>query len=161
MGTLRDYVKEFSTLMLEIPDMSEKDLFFNFMDGLQNWAELELQRRGVQDLATAMAVAEQLVEFKKVESSKPKFSKTGQGKGGGEKNTSSSKEASPQSSEGKNEEHGNKSFKGKFKFRDTGCFICGGKYLARDCPKKKALNAIAAQVEEEEEEEGEPNVGAL
>lgn len=33
-GTLRDYVKEFSTLMLEIPYMFEKDLFFSFMDSL-------------------------------------------------------------------------------------------------------------------------------
>ncbi|KAF8409029.1 hypothetical protein HHK36_005101 [Tetracentron sinense] len=35
------------------------------MDDLQNWAEQELQRRGVKDLATVMDVAEQLVEFKK------------------------------------------------------------------------------------------------
>ena len=83
-GSIRDYVKEFSTLMLEISDMPEKDLFFNFMDGLQNWVELELQRRGVQDLATAMAVAESLVEFKRSESPKAKFSKGSHAKGGGE-----------------------------------------------------------------------------
>lgn len=81
-GSLRDYVKAlFRALMLEIPDMPEKDLFFNFMDGLQNWAELELQRRGAQDLATAMAVAEQLVEFKKTESSKSGHSKGGERRG--------------------------------------------------------------------------------
>lgn len=34
MGTLHNYVKEFSTLMLEILNMPKKDLFFNFMDGL-------------------------------------------------------------------------------------------------------------------------------
>ncbi|ERN13246.1 hypothetical protein AMTR_s00040p00232780 [Amborella trichopoda] len=67
--SIRDYVKEFSTLMLEIPDMVEKDLFFNFMDGLQLWAEQELQQRRVQDLASAMAVAEQLVEFRQYNSS--------------------------------------------------------------------------------------------
>ncbi|RVW37374.1 hypothetical protein CK203_087731 [Vitis vinifera] len=59
-GSIREYVKEFSTLMLEIPNMAEEELLFNFMDNLQSWAEQELRRRGVQDLATAMAVAESL-----------------------------------------------------------------------------------------------------
>ena len=35
-GSIREYVKEFSTLMLEIPNMSEKELLFNFMDNLQS-----------------------------------------------------------------------------------------------------------------------------
>ncbi|RVX02488.1 hypothetical protein CK203_031142 [Vitis vinifera] len=35
MGSIREYVKEFSTLMLEIPNMSEEELLFNFMDNLQ------------------------------------------------------------------------------------------------------------------------------
>ena len=34
-----DYVKEFSSLMLEIPNMSGEELLFNFMDNLQGWAE--------------------------------------------------------------------------------------------------------------------------
>lgn len=93
--------------------MPEKDLFFNFMDGLQNWAELELQRRGVQDLATAMAVAEQLVEFKKMESSK-----SGHSQDGGEKRYSH-KEESHKPSEGKGgkeEKRGGKGFKVQSKF---------------------------------------------
>ena len=36
MGLIREYVKEFSTLMLEIPDMSKKELLFNVMDNLQS-----------------------------------------------------------------------------------------------------------------------------
>ena len=57
------YVKQFSALMLDIRDMSEKDKLFYFLDGLQPWAEAELQRRGVQDLASAQAAAETLVEY--------------------------------------------------------------------------------------------------
>ncbi|RVW81819.1 Retrovirus-related Pol polyprotein from transposon 17.6 [Vitis vinifera] len=57
-GSIREYIKEFSTLMLEIPNMSKEELLFNFMDNLQNWAEQELRRCGVQDLATTMAVGE-------------------------------------------------------------------------------------------------------
>ena len=62
-GSIRDYVKEFSSLMLEAPDMNEKEHLFNFMDNLQGSAEQELRRRGVQDLATAIAVAESLMDF--------------------------------------------------------------------------------------------------
>ena len=45
IGSIRDYVKEFSSLMLEIPNMTEEELLFNFMDNLQGWAEQELRRR--------------------------------------------------------------------------------------------------------------------
>ncbi|RVW12932.1 hypothetical protein CK203_096852 [Vitis vinifera] len=85
-GSIREYVKEFSTLMLEIPNMAEEDLLFNFMDNLQSWAEQELRRRGVQDLATAMAVAKSLVDYRRGDSSKPKPpSKGNQAKGGEDK----------------------------------------------------------------------------
>ena len=47
-GLIHEYAKEFSTLMLEIPNMFEEEqLLFNFMDNLQSWAEQELRRRGV------------------------------------------------------------------------------------------------------------------
>ncbi|RVX10842.1 hypothetical protein CK203_018202 [Vitis vinifera] len=38
-GSIRDYVKEFFSLMLEIPNMTEEELLFNFMDNLQGWAK--------------------------------------------------------------------------------------------------------------------------
>ncbi|KAK0570999.1 hypothetical protein LWI29_009608 [Acer saccharum] len=45
MGSIRDYIKEFTTLSLEIEDMSEKDSLFYFMDGLKDWARVELKER--------------------------------------------------------------------------------------------------------------------
>ena len=39
IGSIRDYVKEFFSLMLEIPNMIKEELLFNFMDNLQGWAE--------------------------------------------------------------------------------------------------------------------------
>ena len=71
-GSIHEYVKEFFMLMLEIPNMSEDELLFNFMDNLQSWTKQELRRRGVQDLAMTMVIVESLVEYKKGESSKPK-----------------------------------------------------------------------------------------
>ena len=71
-GSIRDYVKEFSSLILEAPCMDEKDLVFNFMDNLQSLAEQELRRRGVKDLSTAIAVAESLMDFRREDSSQAK-----------------------------------------------------------------------------------------
>ena len=63
-GSVREYVKEFSSLMLDIKNMSEEDKLFNFMLGLQGWAQTELRRQGVRDLPTAMATVDCLVDYK-------------------------------------------------------------------------------------------------
>ena len=74
------------------------------MDNLQSWAEQELRRRGVQDLATTMAVAESLVDYRRGDSSKPKpQSKGNHAKGGGDKGSQgyTSKEGSSKGPNGK------------------------------------------------------------
>ena len=43
-GTVREFVRGFSTLMLDIRDMSEKDKMFYFFKGLKPWARTELQK---------------------------------------------------------------------------------------------------------------------
>ena len=63
-GLVRDYVKEFSSLMLDMKNMLEKDKLFNFMFELQWWAEMELRRQGVRDLPTAMTIVDCLVDYK-------------------------------------------------------------------------------------------------
>ena len=50
-------------LMLDLPDMSEKDRLFYFLEGLKPWARTELQRQRVQDLASAQAAAERLTDY--------------------------------------------------------------------------------------------------
>ncbi|KAK8656120.1 hypothetical protein V6N13_108679 [Hibiscus sabdariffa] len=62
-GSIRDYIKDFTNLVLEIPDLSDNDSLFNFMDGLQPWAKTELKRCGVQNLVDAIAVAESLIDY--------------------------------------------------------------------------------------------------
>ena len=83
-GSKRDYVKEFSSLMLEIPNMTGEELLFNFMDNLQGWMEQELRRRGVQDLATTMALAESLTYYKMGNSSKVESLENNHAIGGGD-----------------------------------------------------------------------------
>ncbi|KAF3456166.1 hypothetical protein FNV43_RR00816 [Rhamnella rubrinervis] len=70
--SIREYVEEFSSLMLQIPNMNKEDLLFNFMDGLQSWASLELQRQGIQDISTALTIAETFMDYRQGESSNPK-----------------------------------------------------------------------------------------
>ena len=64
--SVRDYVKDFSSLILDIENMSEEDKLFNFMPGLQPWAQVELRRQNVKDLPSAIAAADSLVDFKTV-----------------------------------------------------------------------------------------------
>lgn len=51
-GTIHDYVKDFTTLALEMYALSDDDAFVFFFDGLKGWAKTELKRRGVKYLAT-------------------------------------------------------------------------------------------------------------
>ncbi|GMQ09336.1 hypothetical protein CsSME_00052753 [Camellia sinensis var. sinensis] len=83
-SSIRDYVKEFSTLMLQVPNMTDEELLFNFLDNLQPWAEQELHRCGVQDLASAMVAADSLIEYKRVDN-KANTSNDSHNKGGGDK----------------------------------------------------------------------------
>ncbi|KAE8668158.1 hypothetical protein F3Y22_tig00112344pilonHSYRG00099 [Hibiscus syriacus] len=60
-GIMRDYVKEFTALMLQIPNMSEEDLLFYFIDGLQGWGKQEMHRRDIRTIDEA--ITESLVDF--------------------------------------------------------------------------------------------------
>ena len=52
-----------------MPSMEEQDVLFYFLDDICGWAKMECERRRVQDLASTIAAAESLFEFKR-ESSK-------------------------------------------------------------------------------------------
>lgn len=41
-GTISEYIKEFTTIMLEIEDLSDRDALFYFKDGLKEWARAKL-----------------------------------------------------------------------------------------------------------------------
>ncbi|KAJ9682242.1 hypothetical protein PVL29_018227 [Vitis rotundifolia] len=150
-GSIRDYVKEFSSLMLEIPNMTEEELLFNFVDNLQGWAEQELRRRGVQDLATAMAVVESLTDYKRGDSSKVESLEDSHTTGGGDE--ASRDHYAPRMGSGKTpnvREGRGKAERKKFTPKIK-CFLCDGPHWARDCPKRKALSAMIEEMEQEDE----------
>ncbi|KAK8696722.1 hypothetical protein V6N13_001851 [Hibiscus sabdariffa] len=125
------------------------------MDGLQPWAKTELKRRGVQDLADAIAVAESLIDYtsRKESTPKPKDKRSGQAKGGGDKgqrkeahqvdNPPKYKESSTWKGKAKA-----KDFRGSKKPSSNKCFICDGDHWVRECPQRQALNSLLAQHQE-------------
>ena len=84
-SSIRDYVKGFASLMLDIPNMTEEKLLFNFIDKLQGLTKQELRCLSVQDLATAMAIEESLTNYKKKNSSKMSQDEDNCSNGGGDK----------------------------------------------------------------------------
>ncbi|KAL8119955.1 hypothetical protein AgCh_017182 [Apium graveolens] len=64
-GTVQDYVKVFSSLLLDIKNMSDEDKLFNFLAGLKPWAHAELRRQVVRDLLTTIVAADGLIDYKK------------------------------------------------------------------------------------------------
>ena len=64
LESIRAYVKEFKTLTLQIPNLTDEDTLFYFMDGLQNWARIEFERRQVKIIDESITQAEDLTDFK-------------------------------------------------------------------------------------------------
>ena len=126
-GTVRDYVKEFNSLMLHIKNMSEEDKLFNFVSGLQAWAQTELRRQGVKDLPSAMVAVDCLVDYKllgtTVAGQKPKID-------GSRKKVT----GKPSLEQAKGKKEGNaanlragESQNGQQTSKPSGCFICQGR----------------------------------
>jgi hypothetical protein len=152
--SVRDYVKQFSSLILDIKDMSKADKLYNFMYGLQVWAQLEVRRQGVCDLPTAMTTADALMDFRQSredgEQRKPK-----------PKDKSKKKEWDGKKSQPKSKPNnkGKSNATEKQPYRSNiGCFICNEPHKAKDCPKKEKLNAIATTGVEQKNEDGDTQV---
>ncbi|KAK3000855.1 hypothetical protein RJ639_022389 [Escallonia herrerae] len=64
LRSVRDYYQAFSTLMLDISDMSAVDrLFFFFMEGLKPWARTKLNRLRVNNINEAIIAAKSLLDY--------------------------------------------------------------------------------------------------
>lgn len=57
-------VKEFTTLTLQISNLTDEDMLFHFMDALQNWAKTVLERHQVKTIDEAITQAESSTDFK-------------------------------------------------------------------------------------------------
>nr|CAN74380.1 hypothetical protein VITISV_007943 [Vitis vinifera] len=119
--SLHNYVKEFSSLMLEIPNMTEEELLFNFMDNLgETPPKLSLWRIATPRVGeTRFQGTTMLLEW---DQARRLTFREGRCK-------AIRKEFTP-----------------KIKF-----FMCDGPHWARDCLKRKTLNAMIEEMEQEDE----------
>ncbi|XP_070029781.1 uncharacterized protein [Nicotiana sylvestris] len=152
--TVRDYVKDFNSLMLDMSNMSEEDKLHNFLYGLQSWAQMELQRQNVKDLLSAIAVADMLGDFRLGQDGSD-FSTTSKSKNG---NKDKAKEWRKNGNDKGNAVEGNDNVKEKQcvgsstnkaqnnKF--NGCFICKGPHIVRNYPKLERLSTLFAEKKE-------------
>ena len=150
-GTVREYVKEFSSLMLDIRDMSEEDRLFNFIAGLQTWAQVELRRQGVKDLPTAVAVAEGLVDLR------DSASTSGADKGVGGTRQKPTEGRKPRPDRGAEQVAGqDPNLAGPMQ-----CFVCKGPHRARDCPRKQKPLGTISTLEVAEDDVDDPVLAQL
>ncbi|KAF8389392.1 hypothetical protein HHK36_026087 [Tetracentron sinense] len=107
----------------------------------------EMQGTLNEDLAAVTAVAEQLMEFKKDYSSKPR--RGDQENGRGEQNPSPKER--PSKPRWREEGKERKADRDRFKGRNFNYFNCDGNHRARECPEKESLNALIAKVDKIDE----------
>ena len=154
-GTVRDYVKEFNSLLLDIKNISDEDKLFNFVSGLKPWAQAELRRQNVKDLTTAIAAADGLVDYKVGNSSS--YAVKGKGVARKSKGQKDKKKFKKKDGDAPSKLKNDGQFKGKTK----GCFICGGPHMMKECPRKEKLNAIIETEEREENSESPRRVNPI
>ncbi|TYK19243.1 uncharacterized protein E5676_scaffold1493G00440 [Cucumis melo var. makuwa] len=152
-GEIREYVKQFAGLMLDIRDMSEKDKVFYFVEGLKPWARAKLYEQRVQDLTSAYAAAERLFDLTSDSQDVRRHQSSSPGRNRNS-NPSSPKTArgekcpskdyrSHQSNTGNTWQRPNNQSPPK---RRLSCFICGRPHMARECPNKVDFHAFQASL---------------
>ncbi|XP_070057874.1 uncharacterized protein [Nicotiana tomentosiformis] len=151
-GNIRVYVKEFTTLMLQIPNLTNDDLLFHFMDGLQNWAKQELQRQQVANIDQAIMEAESLMHFRhdKHDKGKVKESKFNNVKGGGDRGKGKEIQQQYYKTQDSKKLSGRQGYaEKKEQAEKKGCYICGGPHSFRNCPDLKSLSAMVRERKEQ------------
>ncbi|XP_070002194.1 uncharacterized protein [Nicotiana sylvestris] len=150
--SIRNYVKEFTTLMLQIPNLTNDDLLFHFMDELQNWAKQELQRRQVTDIDQAIVEAESLMDFRhdKHDKGNVNESKVNNAKGGGDRDKVKEIQQQYSKTQDFKKSSGRQGYaEKKAQVEKKGCYICGGPHGFRNCPDLKSLSAKVREQKEQ------------
>ncbi|XP_019252669.1 PREDICTED: uncharacterized protein LOC109231463 [Nicotiana attenuata] len=147
-----DYVKQFTTLMLQIPSLTNDDLLFHFMDGLQNRAKQELQRRQVADIDQAIVEAKTLMDFRhdKHDKGKGKESKVNNVKGGGYRGKVKEIQKQYPKTQDYRKSNGHQGYaEKKAQAEKKGCYKCEGLHGFKNCPDLKSLSATVRERKEQ------------
>ncbi|TMW81319.1 hypothetical protein EJD97_010398, partial [Solanum chilense] len=163
-GSIRAYVREFTTLTLRIPNLTDEDMLFNFMDGLQNWARTELERRQVRTIDEAITQAEALTDFRQEKSLSVEEDEDVGSHDDSEEDSGEGEEQRPQPKRRGEEQrpHKHDTYKSNGKKsgdrvntvrNQDGCYICSGPHSYKKCPQLKSLCATLRERKEEKSQE--------
>ncbi|XP_019056669.1 PREDICTED: uncharacterized protein LOC109116182 [Tarenaya hassleriana] len=166
-GSISDYVREFSSLLLELGDVSDQDALFHFKDGLKDFARLEVNRREANTLNAAISVVEGLTDYSVARPNIPHKPRDGNRppnpRAGNRPRPNPSHHGQPRT-----DRPNQGSFNGqnrKAKPPPSPCFLCQGPHWVCDCPKQKKMNAVTSQPSKGKgkvtEDEGQAIVGSL
>ncbi|KAK3039224.1 hypothetical protein RJ639_027928 [Escallonia herrerae] len=158
-GGICEYVKEYSALMLEISEISERQRLCFFIDGLQQWVAIEFWRREPHDLASAMAIIERLKDFKKGERLRSPTHERAKDGGDGRLKSCSPKATDDEQSGDKGHRHHRKGKKHEESHKQGdsrdhkahgrprgGCFYCASSLYGRYCLHKgNMLHSLRSQ----------------
>jgi len=137
---VRSYIKEFSSLMLNINNMVEEDKLHYLMSGLKGWAQRELRRQNVQTLNSAIVEAKKVTDFDEGDDPKDASHFKQKDKGREWKKNGKGQVSEKVEERGKTRQWKSSFPKKKGKF--GGCFTCGGRHLKKDCLVKVKVNAL-------------------
>ncbi|KAA0052177.1 uncharacterized protein E6C27_scaffold1589G00480 [Cucumis melo var. makuwa] len=152
-GNIRENVKQFAGLMLDIRDMLEKYKVFCFVEELKPWAMTKLYEQRVQGLTSAYAAAERLFDL--TSDSQDVRSRQSSSPGRNRNSRSSSpKDTDGGKDSGKDRRPYQSNTESTWRRpnnrsppkRPLSCFICGGPHLARECPNKVDFHAFQASL---------------
>ncbi|XP_070013739.1 uncharacterized protein [Nicotiana sylvestris] len=147
--SVRDYVREFSVLMVNIHDIGDKDKLFTFLEGLKPYARMELQRQRVDTLSRVIQAAECLGDYQvEARKDRPQPPVRAGFKGVQPSNGASSRSGGdPSATKSKAPSSGNNSATSNNNDRGrkppSGCRHCGGPHWNNECPHAQ-MNAHQA-----------------
>nr|VVW91769.1 unnamed protein product [Nymphaea colorata] len=129
-GALRDYIRAYQKIMLDVPMMPEKDKLNWFIIGLQSWAQADVERSNLESLEQAYVAAD---TQRRSYIDTFKSTKESDHDGKREERRDNRSESSPQKPTNR---------KPLFRKDNNGppreatCWVCGGRYYTRVCPKQ-------------------------
>ncbi|KAF3780593.1 hypothetical protein EJ110_NYTH38817 [Nymphaea thermarum] len=131
-GSLRDYVRTYKKLMLDVPRMPEKDKLNWFIIGLQPWAQADVERSDPQTLEQAYVAAERLADTQRKSYTKT-FKSTWESDHNDKEERRHRNESSVQRPSG-----GRPFFRRDYSGppREVDCLVCGERHETRVCPKR-------------------------
>ncbi|KAF3778087.1 hypothetical protein EJ110_NYTH44265 [Nymphaea thermarum] len=131
-GSLREYVRAYQKLMLDVPKMPEKDKLNWFIIGLRSWAQADVERSDPKTLEQAYVVAERLADTQR-KSYTETFKSTRESDHNGKEERRERSGSSFQRQTG-GRQFFRKDYSGPL--REVTCWVCGERHEARVCPKR-------------------------